>query len=192
MCRWSFEVLAPASLAMVPLLIDNLYGSYTNLCVNAAWALGEMSDRLGPRMAQQTPDAVTRIVRVLRSHHDPLLLRNLSIALSRLAMHSPQHLSQRLEEMAAYWLPPLCQIKFGAERDRAHAACLAVLKGNPAVALQQLSRVAALMHSWGNVAPPQPVRQAWSELIALLRTSPGFAAQWALVPSEIQDYCQRL
>jgi hypothetical protein len=47
MCRWSFEVIAPASMAMVPLLIDNLYGSYPDLCINAVWALGELSDRLG-------------------------------------------------------------------------------------------------------------------------------------------------
>jgi hypothetical protein len=39
---------------------------------------------------------------------------------------------------AAHWLPPLCQVKFGAERDRTHVACLGVLKMNPAVALQQL------------------------------------------------------
>lgn len=84
---------------MVNVLVENLFGSYTYLCVNAAWALGELSDRLGPRMAAQCPEAVTRIVRVLRSHHDPLLLRNLAITLSRLAMHSPQLVAQRLEDV---------------------------------------------------------------------------------------------
>lgn len=192
LCRSAFDLIAPAAQAMVPLLIDNLYGSYTDLCVNASWALGELSDRLGPRMAPNAPEAVTRIVRILRSHHEPMLLRNLSITLARISMYSPQLVAQRLDDVAAHWLVPMCQIKFGSERDRTHVAVLQVLAGNPNAALQQLARVAALMQSWGETPPPAPVKQAWLDLINILRRSPQWAAQWALVPQDVQQYCQRL
>lgn len=192
LCRSAFDIIAPAAFATVPLLVDNLYGSYTDLCVNASWALGELSDRLGPRLAPHAPEAINRIVRVLRSHHDPMLLRNLSITLARLAMHNPQLVAQRLEDVAPHWLTPLCQIKFGSERDRTHIAALSVLAGNPQVALQQLPRVATLIHSWGDTPPPPLVKKAWSDLVGLLSRSPQWGTHWALVPPDVQQYCQNV
>lgn len=192
LCREAYDIIAPASTHMVPLLIDNLYGSYTDLCVNAVWALGELADRMGPAIAPKVDEAATRIARLLRAHRDPLLLRNLAITMARLSTYNAAPLALQLEDLAAHWLPPLCQVKFGAERDRAHAACLAVLQSSPATALQQLSRVCSLMHSWGKRTPPPLVRQRFVELMSLLRTSPQWAQQWALVPIDVQQYCMAL
>lgn len=185
------ELVVPVGNNIIPLILDNLLGSFTALCINASWALGSLCDRLGPNMSH-APQLVQRLQRLLMKDHDSQLLRNVAIVLSRIAQYFPQVVSAALPEVCAYWLVPLAQVKFGGERDRAHTSALLVLRGNLPVALQQLPRICSLLHSWGDTPMPPPIRQAARDLLISLKQSPDFTTRWNAVPADDQLFVQKM
>lgn len=182
-------LLAPLASALLPALLDSLYGSHVALCMNACWALGELCARATlPAAAAQ--EAAGRLKRILCRDHDGQLLRNVAITLCRLAPACPALLAATLHETAAYWLPPLATIKPGPDRDRSHEVLLRLLLVSPPVALAQLPRLCALLHSWGKLPLPGPVRALAKELFGLLMKSPEWPKKWQAVAPDIQQYVQ--
>ncbi len=199
-------LLAPLAAALLGPLLDSLYGSHVSLCMNACWALGEMCVRASlPAAAVQ--EAVSRLKRILCRDHDSQLLRNVAITLCRLAPACPALLASTLHETAPYWLSPLATIKVGElqlsgvvahlsfcqpgpDRDRSHEVLLKLLLGSPAVALAQLPRLCALLHSWGKVPMPAAVQRLAKELFGVLMGSPEWPKKWQAVAPDIQQYVQ--
>ncbi len=184
------QLLAAVSGALLGPLLDCLYGSNVSLCMNASWALGEMCMRmqLPPAVTQE---AVARLKRVLCRDHDGPLLRNVAITLCRLAPSCAQLLSSTLHEIGPYWLAPLGTIKPGPDRDRSHEVALKLFLGNLPVALGQLPRLCALMHSWAQFPMPPAVKATAKELFGALMSSPEWPKRWQAVAPEIQQYVQK-
>jgi hypothetical protein len=65
-------------------LVDSLYGTHVSLCINAVWALGQITEKNPQLLANVLETAVTRLRRILQKNHNSSLLRNVSITLTRL------------------------------------------------------------------------------------------------------------
>jgi hypothetical protein len=110
---------------------------------------------------------------------------------SLLAAPSRHHQGSTLFFLVSSCLPEWCLLQPGPDRERSHEVVLKLLLGSPAVALAQLPRLCALVHSWGAVAMPGSVRGLGKELFGVLAQSPEWAKKWQAVAPEIQQYVQK-
>ena len=190
LARNVWDLIAPVSGALLAPLLESLYASNVSLCMNASWALGEICVRT-QIPAQAAQEACSRLRRVLARAQDSGLLRNVAITLCRLAPLCSALLASTLAETGPLWLAPLASVHPGADRDRSHEVVLSIFRLNLPVALAQLPRICALIHSWQNIGMPPSVKAAAKDLFQQLMGSPEWQKRWMAVQPEMQQYVQK-
>lgn len=190
LARHCWELLPGPQL--LPPIVDSLYGSNVNLCMNASWALGELAVRV-PVSKEVAEEAFSRLRRILARDHNAGLLRNVAITICRLAPLCAPLLASLLHETGPYLVTPLLSVK-GPDRASSHVMLLRLFTMNATAALAQLPRIATLLHSWTALKSdlPPAVRQQAKELFKILMSNAAeWQRRWAAVSADMQQYIEQ-
>eukprot|EP00761_Pharyngomonas_kirbyi_P013600 gb/GECH01013629.1/.p1 GENE.gb/GECH01013629.1/~~gb/GECH01013629.1/.p1 ORF type:complete len:894 (+),score=181.29 gb/GECH01013629.1/:1-2682(+) len=164
--------IRPSIEQMVSILSKNLVPTFTPVCNNAVWSLGEIAVKLGEEMKPFIPPILPRLVELMNSVQlNRNLLENTAITLGRLGWVCPAEVVPQLANFLPNWCLSLRRIRDIAEKEQAFKGLCAMIRLSPQSAIPSFAYVCDAIASWEE--PEPALRQEFYDILQGFKNSMG-------------------
>eukprot|EP00053_Salpingoeca_punica_P016079 m.149929 g.149929 ORF g.149929 m.149929 type:complete len:650 (-) comp16870_c2_seq1:1041-2990(-) len=153
-------------------LCSNLDPTYTSVCNNAAWAIGEIAMKYGQNIQVFLRAIVEKLVLIIHRPHTPkMLMENIAITLGRLGYVCPAELAPHLRTFIHPWCISLRNIRDNEEKESSFRGVCAMIQLNPAAVVEHFVFFCDAVNSWQN--PKEDLFQQFYTILHLFKEKAG-------------------
>ncbi|XP_011498759.1 PREDICTED: transportin-1 [Ceratosolen solmsi marchali] len=159
-----FQHVLPCIPDFMPILNQNLNPEYISVCNNAAWAIGEISIKLGPDTSSYSLLVLSQLIEIINKPNTPkTLMENTAITIGRLGYVCPHDVAPMLQQFVRQWCISLRNIRDNEEKDSAFRGMCQMIAVNPGGVVQDFIFFCDAVASW--VTPRDDLKDMFQKIL---------------------------
>lgn len=173
------KVLQPVLHEFIPVLSTNMLTTFTSVCNNAIWALGEIAVKVGgPTMEPYLDRILPKLISIMTTPEIPRSLHeNTAITIGRLGWVCPNQVAPRLPEFTTNLCLHLREIRSDIEKEHTLRGLCAMIRVNPHGVLASFVFLCNAIASY-NGPPDSQLYHEFHQILHGFKQSLG-AQKWA-------------
>jgi len=174
----------------LPILTENLISTNVAVCNNASWAIGEISMKVGDKLAPFVPSMLHKLCQLInRPSLNPSLLQNTAITIGRLGFVCPEILATQIGDFIEPWCYTLRGVRDQTEKESACRGLIKMITINPAGVVKNFVAVCDVIVSF-EVPPPDDLREQFHQLLVGFKNSMQ-PEQWNLYINSFPEHIRQ-